>query len=163
PGIPHIEPPRVTPDTVRRDFNQHIQANPAEALRGLGRNGNVLQPPERAALAVRAVDQLAVKVDVGDALAALREVHAARQGVEGLDPAVGRSLDALARVAERKVMDEGVRQVQALVEKDQWVPAAGKAREALRNVNEGGQEIPENKAARTAVQDALSRTAEVGQ
>jgi hypothetical protein len=163
PALPHVEPPRVTPDTVRRDFNQHIQANPVEALRGLGRNGNVLQPQERTALAVRGVDQLAVKVETGDALTSLREVRAARQGIEGLDPSVGRSLDALARVAERRVLDEGVCQVQELARGGRWVEAGGRAGEANRNLNEVGPGSPENKAARAAVQDALARTAEVGQ
>jgi hypothetical protein len=163
PGIPHIEPPRVTADTVRRDFNQHIQTNPTEALRGLSRNGQVLPPQERAALAVRVIDHLAVKVEAGNALEALHEVRGAREGAEGLDPALMRSLDAMARVAERRVMDESVRAVQTPAEKGQWVEAGNRAGEGLGRLKEVGQGNAEHNAARAEVQDALTRAAEVGQ
>jgi hypothetical protein len=161
-------PPRPSPAQVRFNAQQALRANPAEGLRGLNHPDvrTTLVLAERVALAREGVEVLATKVEAGgNSVKALGEVRAARGAAAEIDQGVTKSLDNLARVAERRVLSEGLTEVQAQAERGQWPQAAQKAQEWLGRLNEPAlraAESAEFRAGRAATGEALREVTDVG-
>jgi hypothetical protein len=174
PGLPGWRPPtppppRYRPEAVIRDFRHSIQTRPpAETFGRLQHESmRVLSAPQRLALAREAVQRLAIQVESGgNAGRNLADVRAAR-GTPGLEPEVRTHLDTLGKVAERRLLVEGITEVRGPAERGRWGEVATKTRSWLKEFRDNPAhahlESAEFRAARVEVREALQEVAGVAE
>jgi hypothetical protein len=157
---------RPNPAQVHDEINGLVQTRPAEVfIRIAGEQGRILTPGQQRVLALRAVDKLALKVETGrQPLQDLAEVRSAGQNAPAKDPVLRKSLELMARVAERRVLAKSLREVDALGQRGQWDEAAGRADDWLPRLQDAplGPGEPADLQARADVRDALTEVSEVG-
>src|SRR5262249_37161956 len=127
----------------------------------------VLTQAQRLALAREAVERLAVQVEGGgNAARNLADVRSARRSSAGLEPEVRGSLQAVGRVAERRLLTQRIAEVRSPAERGRWGEVASKARAGLRDLQgavEPALESAEFRAGRAEVRDALQELVRVAE
>jgi hypothetical protein len=164
-GFPgHEFVPRPQPAQVRVEVEGLIRNRPAQVFGHLGGiNAEVLPPAERTALAAKAVSRLASDVESArDVRAVHAEVRTAREGAAGFGPEVQGGLEVVARLAERRVLAEGVREVLELVKDGKRADVRAKAEEWLHEVPAVGAEGAEAETLRVRARDAFKELSGVG-
>jgi hypothetical protein len=144
-----------------RDVRTAIQTRPSEAFGKFNHeSARVLSSAQRLILAREAVERLAVQVEAGgNAPRNLADVRSARRDAVTLEPEVRQGLDALGRVAERRLLADGLAKVRAGGERGRPAELARTTREWLGHLRdnpaEAAWESAEFRAARAEARTAL--------